>query len=132
MDPVVGWCCKTSQNQDGNILQWEHVTFTHGQDCFVAPSISITKSPKNATFDVGGPFRFKIVGSSNGPGTAYNVELNDPLPTTAGLTWTVTSVTSPGTCTINASQILNCSFGDMAEGTSMTVKVTTNNSGGAP
>jgi hypothetical protein len=53
------------------------------------------------------------------------------MPTTGGLTWAVTSV-SAGTCSISAAQVLSCTFGDLANGQTRTVVVTTNNAGGAP
>jgi uncharacterized repeat protein (TIGR01451 family) len=96
------------------------------------PSISITKNPKGATFNVGQQLSFTIVVSSNGPGTAANVALNDPLPTTGGLMWTVTSVTPSGSCTISPTQSVVCGFGDLGPGQARTVVVTTNNPGGAP
>src|SRR5262249_6673406 len=95
------------------------------------PRISITKSPKNGTFNIGDQLNFSIVVTSNGPGTAHGVTLNDPLPTTGGLTWAVTSV-SAGSCSINAGQVLSCTFGDLPAGQTRTVVVTTNNAGGAP
>ncbi|PWU23543.1 MAG: hypothetical protein C5B48_08445 [Candidatus Rokuibacteriota bacterium] len=99
--------------------------------CTAPPGISITKSPKNGTFNTGDQLTFTIVVTGLGPGTAPNVTLSDPLPTTGGLTWGVIS-TSVGTCSVNAGQTLSCSFGDLAQGASATVVVGTTNAGGVP
>ena len=95
------------------------------------PTITLTKTPKNATFNVGDQLTFTMVVSSNGPGTANNVTLTDPLPTTTGFTWVVSSVTPSGNCSINAAQLLSCTFGNLPQGAQRTVVVKTNNSGGA-
>jgi uncharacterized repeat protein (TIGR01451 family) len=100
--------------------------------CTPPGSISLSKTPDGGTFNSGQQISFTLVASSNGPGTAQNVTLSDPLPTTSGLTWAVTSVTPAGTCNINGSQQLSCSFGNLAAGATRTVVVTTNNPGGTP
>ena len=62
--------------------------------------------------------------------TATNVQLNDALPTLAavGINWTISpAYAGPGTCCINGaapSQNLVCSFGDLAQGASASVHVT--------
>src|SRR5437773_2426213 len=72
-----------------------------------------------------------MVVTSTGPGTAINVVLNDPLPTLGNLNhWTLT--TNPGgVCTINAANVLNCPFGNLANGQTRTVVVATDAVGGA-
>src|SRR5437660_6627051 len=54
---------------------------------------------------------FDIVVSNNGPGTAVNVVVNDPLPAGGDLSWSISpSVTG---CAISGpvgTQVLNCSF----------------------
>jgi uncharacterized repeat protein (TIGR01451 family) len=68
-----------------------------------------------------------IVGNT-GPGTARTVKLDDPLPAGTGIVWTIDPATpGVGTCTINGSapaQDLQCSFGDLGVGASVTVHVT--------
>ena len=113
-----------------SVQQWEHVTFTSGQDC--ATTISITKDPKNATFNIGDQLSFTMVVKNTGALPALDVTLDDPMPTTGGLTWSVTSVTPSHTCTISAAQELQCDLGDLQPGDSVSVVVTTNNAAGAP
>ena len=114
------------------IRQWEHVTLSPLGN----PHISITKNPKNATFNIGDPLKFTIVVTSDGIVTAHGVTVSDPLPTTGGLTWSVTSVDPVRTCTISGAQVLNCTLGDMDPNddatNDVTIVVTTNNVGGAP
>ena len=112
------------------VQQWEHVTFTSGNDC--ATTIAIVKTPDSHTFNIGDTLEWNIVVSNTGAITAGDVKLDDPLPTTGGLTWTVFSV-SAGTCNaIPASQILHCDLGDIAPAASVTVVVRSSNVGGAP
>ena len=94
------------------------------------PGITLTKTPKNATYNIGDNISFQMVVTSTGPGTAKNVVLNDPLPTLGNLnSWIITS--NPGNgCTI-AANTLNCSFGDLANGQTRSVTVATNAAGGA-
>jgi uncharacterized repeat protein (TIGR01451 family) len=109
---------------------WEHVTFTSGSDCNT--TIDIVKTPDSHTFNIGDTLEWNIVVSNTGPLTAVDVKLDDPLPTTGGLTWSVFSV-SAGTCNaIPASQILHCDLGDIAPAASVTVVVRSSNVGGAP
>jgi len=113
-----------------NVFQWEHVTFTSGDDCMT--TLSIVKSPKNATFNIGDTLTFTLVVTNTGHDTANNAVLDDPLPTTGGLTWSLVS-TSAGTCNpIPVSQVLHCDLGNMAPGAVVTVVVNSNNAGGAP
>src|SRR5207245_10528874 len=73
-----------TSNRDGTIFQWEHVTFTAGDDC--ATTITLTKNPKNATFNVGQQLSFTLVVTDTGALTALGATIDDQLPTTGGLT----------------------------------------------
>src|SRR5438876_6103230 len=93
-------------------------------------SFTVSKSPKNATYDIGDNVNFTITVTSTGPGVAKNVVLNDPLPTLGNLnSWSITGDPS-GRCTLVATT-LNCPFGDLANGQSRTVTVATTATGGA-
>jgi uncharacterized repeat protein (TIGR01451 family) len=80
--------------------------------------------------DAGDPIGFTIsVMNSNaaGTGTAYDVELNDPLPFGNGIDWSIDpTYAGPGTCEITGSppaESLHCAFGDLAPGASASVHV---------
>ncbi|HWF57115.1 MAG TPA: hypothetical protein VG520_02045 [Candidatus Dormibacteraeota bacterium] len=66
--------------------------------------------------------------SATGTGTARNVTLTDSLPAGSGVDWSISpAYTGPGTCAISGgvgSQVLNCSFGDMAPGATASVHIT--------
>jgi uncharacterized repeat protein (TIGR01451 family) len=71
---------------------------------------------------------FTITVANNGPGTANNVTLSDPLPAETANGWSLhPDYSGPGTCTVNGddpdSQELDCSFGNLEEGASATVHV---------
>jgi uncharacterized repeat protein (TIGR01451 family) len=110
--------------------QFEHVTFRGGSDCALPGSYTLTKNPKNASYNLGDNISFTMVVTSTGPGTANNVILNDPLPTQGNLTTWIISSDASGACTI-VSNTLNCPFGNLANGAVRTVTVATNAAGGA-
>ena len=85
-------------------------------------SIGVSKVADDAQIGVGSPMGFLITVSSNGPGTANNVTVNDPLPTAPGMFWTIDGGTGAAQCSI-VNQVLKCNFGSMASGTSLTVHV---------
>jgi uncharacterized repeat protein (TIGR01451 family) len=90
-----------------------------------AGQLSVSSTPDAATANAGTPIGITFNVSNAGPGTENNVALNDPLP--AGVTWTISPAYSgPGTCTIAGaagSQVLNCSFGNLASGSSAMLHV---------
>jgi uncharacterized repeat protein (TIGR01451 family) len=86
--------------------------------------VSVLKTADAASITAGQQAGFTIKVTSNGPGTATNVTLSDPLP--AGFTW---SQSTPG-CQIS-SGVLSCSFGDMAAGATQTIHVTAPTQAGA-
>src|SRR5439155_495034 len=93
-------------------------------------SFTVTKSPKNATYNIGDNVNFTVVVASAGPGVAKNVVLNDPLPTLGNLnSWSITSDPSGRWSTV--ANTLNCPFGDLANGQTRTVTVATTATGGA-
>jgi uncharacterized repeat protein (TIGR01451 family) len=86
------------------------------------PSLRVVKNAVNGLVQAGGNMAFTIDVFSDGPGTATNVTLNDPLPAGTGIDWT----TSSANCSITGvvgSQVLSCSFGDMAAGATRSVTV---------
>ena len=87
------------------------------------PSLAITKTADATPVTAGSPVGFTITVSNGGPGTATAVTVDDPLPSLAGVTWTLESQTGSA-CSITGavgSQTLSCAIGDMASGTTYTV-----------
>src|SRR5438552_3551925 len=73
--------------------------------------------------------KIKMTVTSTGPGVAKNVVLNDPMPALGNVSsWSITGDPS-GRCTVIANA-LNCPFGDLANGQTLSVIVATTASGG--
>ncbi len=94
------------------------------------PQLSVLKSATASPVSAGSPIGFSIVvsnASGGSVGTATSVTLVDPLPAGTGISWSVSPpYAGPGSCAVNGAapnQTLNCSFGDMAPGASITVGV---------
>jgi uncharacterized repeat protein (TIGR01451 family) len=70
--------------------------------------------------------------SASGTGTATGVTLNDPLPAGTGINWSISPAYSgPGSCAISGSvgsQVLTCSFGNLAPGASAKIHITSSTS----
>lgn len=104
-----------------NAQVWEDrgFVFTFTNQGPPAPSLRIDKVADTSTEEAGNPIGFQITVYSDGPGTATGVTVADALPTGSGIVWTENSAD----CEITGN-LLSCSFGDMAAGTSRTVHVT--------
>jgi uncharacterized repeat protein (TIGR01451 family)/fimbrial isopeptide formation D2 family protein len=96
------------------------------------PDLTLTKEADGDVVSAGEAIGFTIAVSSAGPGTAYNVEINDPLPAGSDLDWKIDpAYAGPGTCDISGSvgaETLACAFGDMAAGDSASVHVVSDTS----
>ena len=94
----------------------------------LAGQLAITSTADAATVNVGSAIGFTINVSNSGPGSETNVALNDPLPSGSGVTWSISPAYSgPGTCSIGGSigsQVLSCSLGTLASGSSASLHVT--------
>ena len=86
----------------------------------LAGSIDITKVADAASVSAGDDIGFTITVKSTGPGAAKGVVMTDVLPTDPGTSWTIDGGTGAGTCSTDAGTI-TCAFGDMANGASYTV-----------
>jgi len=82
------------------------------------PNVSVTKVADDATISAGQNAGFAITVTNDGPGTASNVTLHDPLP--SGVAWHE-SPDNPD-CAISAG-VLDCAFGDMAESATAAVHI---------
>jgi uncharacterized repeat protein (TIGR01451 family)/fimbrial isopeptide formation D2 family protein len=82
--------------------------------------IDIEKTPDNGMVYAGDTATFTLVVTNKGAGTAKGVAVTDQLPDVSG-TWTDDNEH----CSVDASNLLTCSLGDMAAGASVTIKVST-------
>ena len=95
------------------------------------PTLTIQKTPHGGVFVAGDPITFSIAVTNNGPGAAQNVRFfpADNLPDpNASLNWTILQQPAQGTCSITGpvgTQVLNCNFGNIPAGTTVTVSVRT-------
>ena len=117
--------------------------YFNASGCTPSPSLTIDKTPDGGpagTINAGQAAVFTIVITNSGAGTATGVTLDDDLPNTGGITWSLTSAVKspppaggtnvaagcnpgPGGALPNA-QELDCLFGDLGPGQSVTVVVT--------
>ncbi|HTU14734.1 MAG TPA: VWA domain-containing protein [Solirubrobacterales bacterium] len=93
------------------------------------PNLSVVKTG-NGPVSAGEDIEYTLQVSNAGPGTAGSVSLTDPLPAGTAGTWTISSQPGGNPCSITAGN-LNCAFGDLAPGASVTVKVKAATSGQA-
>jgi hypothetical protein len=91
--------------------------------CGDAASVDVEKVADESPIGAGATMGFLITVTSTGPGTANDVVLTDPLPTTPGTSWSIDGGTGAGACTIDAG-VMTCDFGSMPDGTSQTVHIT--------
>jgi uncharacterized repeat protein (TIGR01451 family) len=84
----------------------------------VQPNISVSKTADQGTINAGDTAAFTIVVTNNGPGTANNVTVNDPLP--AGVAWSIDPAVTG--CSIT-SGTLSCTFATLDEGASKTIHI---------
>ncbi len=84
-------------------------------------NLSINKSG-NGTINAGQNVKFTMTVTNDGPGTAKGVTLSDPLPSGTAGAWAIASQPAGDPCSIGG-KTLSCSFGDLAPGASVTVKV---------
>ncbi len=90
-----------------------------------APDVGVTKTG-NGTITAGDTAEFTIVISAAGTGDAANVTLSDQLASGFSLASAVRTSDSAdlsGSCTLSATQLLECNFGTLANGDSITVVV---------
>jgi uncharacterized repeat protein (TIGR01451 family) len=133
-DTFVGECDASNPGLEacGRLRTQENATNNISiQMTLEAPLLAVDKTPDGGTFTPGGQASFTIVVSNPGAagtGVATNVVLQDQLPGNGGLVWT-SAVPTVGSCTIgqvpDPANYLRCNLGDIAEGASVTVVVST-------
>ena len=93
------------------------------------PILAIAKTPDGTTYALGATIKWTVVVTNQGPGTAQSVTFApaDVLPDpNKSLNWSIATQPVGGNCTIGGAigtQALNCTFGDLLEGASSTVVV---------
>ncbi len=89
--------------------------------------VTVTTTPDATTVAPGSAIGFTINVSNSSGGTVSGASLNDLLPAGAGLNWSISpDYTGQGTCGVSGSvgsQILACSFGDVAAGTNLSLHI---------
>src|SRR5579863_8731997 len=100
-----------------------------------APDLSVTKTADQTQVNAGSPMGYTVTMSNSpaaGTGTATNVMLSDPLPSGAGVHWSISPpYNGPGTCAITeaaTAQRLTCSLGNLSPVVSTSVHVVSANS----
>jgi uncharacterized repeat protein (TIGR01451 family) len=90
----------------------------------LCPSLSLEKKADAPSVSSGDQIGFTItVRNGSGAGTATDVTLNDPLPTGAGVLWSIDEGSSDGSeCGIEDGSLV-CDFGDLIAGAVRTVHV---------
>ena len=115
----------------GNTKQFNDVVVAFPPS--TAGQLSVTSTPDAASVNAGSAIGFTITVNNAGPGIEDSVALNDPLPNGSGVNWSISPAYSgPGTCSITGSvgnQVLGCSFGNLASGSSASVSVTSASAG---
>ena len=104
------------------------------------PTLTIAKTPDGGggagTIAAGSPGTFTIVITNTGNSTANLVTLDDVLPNDGGLTWTLISATRTAPAPTNGASLcaalvagntLDCDFGQLNAGATITVVVTSGN-----
>src|SRR5262249_9215641 len=87
-------------------------------DVVLAPNLQITKTG-NGTVNSTATVSFPVTVSNTGAGTAYNVNLSDPLPDSAHLSW----LTQAGAPRSISGGVLTDAIGNMAPGASVVIHV---------
>ncbi len=102
-------------------------TATITVDC---PDASVVKDAVDATIDAGGSAGFDMVVTAGGSGDSTHVVLTDVNPADSGRTWTISGADA-GDCAdleIAPGETLSCDFGDVANGETRTITITTTSS----
>ncbi|MHB1525330.1 MAG: hypothetical protein ACYCZN_03450 [Candidatus Dormibacteria bacterium] len=89
------------------------------------PTLTITKTADASLVNAGGTIGYTVTLSNSGTVLAYVTSLTDPLPSGAGINWTIASQTREDLCAISGSpQVLDCSGFYLRVGQSEAVHVT--------
>jgi uncharacterized repeat protein (TIGR01451 family) len=100
----------------------------------LCPSLGIIKDADAESVSAGDQIGFSIEVTNGGPGVAFGVTLNDPLPSGGDVNWSIESVTGtdPGNCSITGAvgaQVLVCSLGDVPPSADIKVHIVSGTTG---
>ena len=82
-------------------------------------NVTVDKSASTANATVGDTVTYTIVATNNGPATATNVNVRDPIPSRLDAQ---SASTAQGTCTVTGNDVA-CALGTMTNGQSVTITV---------
>jgi len=100
-----------------------YCTYTNGPKT----TLSVAKTPNDQLVDAGDDVEFTIAVTNTGTNSASGVTLTDVLPAPGVGGWSISQQPGGSPCVITAGT-LNCSFGNLAPGQTVTVKVKTGTS----
>jgi uncharacterized repeat protein (TIGR01451 family)/LPXTG-motif cell wall-anchored protein len=133
--PVIHVSSATTPADCGTVKNRASISTTNGTggDSDVATvvvrcaDVTLTKTADHATVDAGQQIGFSVTASNSdaaGTGDATGVVIDDPLPSGAGIDWSIAS--GPANCSITGavgSQTLHCTAVDLGPGASESVHV---------
>ena len=90
----------------------------------LAPNLTITKTADATPVNSTDPIGFTIVVKNTGTGSAYTVNVNDPLPAPSGITWSNVTTTAGYPVATLSSNTVSDILGTLAAGATVTIHVT--------
>lgn len=120
---VFASCAVYNNNASGTVGNENGTLSAHASTTVQCPSLGITKTADATPVSTGTDIGFRVTVSNGGPGTAYGVTISDPLPTGSGISWSIDTQPTQGSCSIVGAQV-NCSLGSMTSGQSLFFHVT--------
>jgi len=118
----------SAANEPSNLLYDNTDSASVQVPCPVGVNVKVSKTTPKPSINQGEPVFFTIVVTNDSTQTATGVRLTDPLPTLAGLSWSI--VTPVTGCSITGTN-LACDFGSLAAGATRTVSITSQTSAAA-
>ena len=109
----------SSTNEPATLLTNNTGSASITVDC---PAVTITKTPVDPEVNATDGIAFDVEVTNTGVANAFAVTVNDPLPTDAGLSWTIDAANSDAGWTIEAG-VLKFGPSQLAVGASTTVRI---------
>ena len=128
--PTTKATCGTVRNTASVVTSNDGTATASASVDVLCAEIALTKTADHSPVLIGEPIGYTITATNNGPGTARDVTMTDPLPSTPGMSWRITSASPGWTCAIAASQLTCGGKGtSLASGDSLSVHVTSSSTG---